>query len=525
MNIQPSPIEPDAGGQDSWIDDQLPPPSSFFPGTAYNDILDRVHRLAADAEGIALLIGVQGAGKTTLLYRIQSDSPEHWALCRVDANPMLHPDQLLDRLARCIDMPPLDDGMAESVAEAFCKLRLQGRLPVVMVDNAEQLPISSLMALLRLHEQRTATAPACALILLAQPDIDRTLTTHQLHAMGTARFVRLELPRLAQDETAEYVHHFLRMEGVEEELGFSPQQLAALHSESGGLPGKVNELVIRILRDAIVPRRDPLPARFVRWLRRIPQATALATGVVALLLLLTLLFQQQIDSLFQEPAPTVASLPELSHDQRPAEPIREREERRVQPSRLRPFAGRLDREAEPLPHAPEPESATRYETEESAPIAENAEPEEVQAAAREPVKPATPRPPKAVLPVSAPKKPVSKPAATSKPVHSEPVAAAPRFKREAWLLRQRPEAYSLQILAAGSERSVRKFAQEHRLTTDVYYFKSQRGGRPWIALLLGIYKDRKTAVTVLNMLPDSLRKAGAWPRSLASVQEEIKKGR
>jgi DamX protein len=556
MNIQSSPIESDAGGQDSWIDDRLPHPSSFFPGTAYNDILERVHRLAEDAEDIALLTGVQGAGKTTLLYRIQSDIPEHWVLCRLDANPMLHPDQLLNRLARCIDFPPRDEGLVESVAAAFCKLRLQGRLPVVMVDDAEQLPISSLMALLRLHEQRAATTPACALILFAQPNIDRTLASHQLHAMGTARFVRLELPRLAYDEIGEYVRHFLGMEGVEQEFGFSPEQLAALHSESGGLPGKVNELVNRTLRDAIVPRRDPLPAQFVRWLRRIPPATALASGAVALFLLLTLLFQQQIDSLFQEPAPTVASLPEPSRDLRHAEPIREPEERRVQPLRLRPFAGRLDREAEPLPRAPLPESGTRYETEESAPTAENAEPEEVQAVTREPVRPATPRPPeaappvseptkplskqaanpkpvqpatprppKAALPVSAPPKPVSKAAATPKPVQSEPIAAAPRFKREAWLLRQRPEAYSLQILAAGNEESVRRFARKHRLTTDVYYFKSQRNGRPWIALLLGIYTDRETAVTVLNMLPDSLRKAGAWPRSLASIQEEIKKVR
>ena len=525
MNIQSSPIESDAGGQDSWIGDRLPHPSSFFPSTAYNDILERVHRLAEDAEDIALLIGVQGAGKTTLLYRIQSDIPEHWVLCRVDANPMLHPDQLLNRLARCIDFPSRDEGLVESVAAAFCKLRLQGRLPVVMVDDAEQLPISSLMALLRLHEQRAATTPACALILFAQPNIDRILTSHQLHAMGTARFVRLELPRLAHDETGEYVRHFLGMEGVEEELGFSPEQLAALHRESGGLPGKVNELVNRTLRDVIVPRRDPLPARFVRWLRRIPPATALASGAVALFLLLTLLFQPQIDSLFHEPEPTVASLPELSVDQRHAEPIREPEERRVQPLRLRPFAGRLDREAEPLPRALKPDSDTRYKTEESAPTAENAEPEEVRVVAREPVQPVTPRPPKAAPPVSEPTKPVSQPAATPKPVHSESVAAAPRFKREAWLLRQRPEAYSLQILAAGNEQSVRRFARQHRLTTDVYYFKSQRNGRPWIALLLGIYKDRKTAVTVLKMLPDSLREAGAWPRSLASIQDEIKKVR
>ncbi len=525
MNIQLSSIDPDAGGQDSWIDDRLPPPSSFFPGTAYNNILERVHQLAKDAESVALLTGVQGTGKTTLLYRLQSDIPEHWLPCRVDANPMLHPDQLFNRLARCIDLPLLDEGMAESVAAAFCELRLEGRLPVVMVDDAEQLPISSLIALLRLHEQRAAAAPACALILLAQPDIDRTLTTNQLHAMGSVRFVRLELPRLALDETAEYVRHFLRMEGVGQGHEFSPQQMTTLHSESGGLPGKVNELVLRTLRDAIVPPLDPLPARLLRWLRRIPPVTALTTAAVALLLLSTLLFQQQIDSLFQEPTPTSAALPENPEEQRPIEPVHDQKETMTQPLPIPPVAEWLDSEVEPIPQAPEPRLNIRYESGESAQTAVISGPEEARAVSQEPPRPATPLSPEAAPSVSGLAKPVSRPAAIPESLQSEPMAAAPPFKREAWLLRQRPDAYSLQILVAGNERSVWRFTQEHRLTTDVYYFVSKRNGQPWIALLLGIYGDRNTAVTVLNMLPESLRKAGAWPRSLASVQAEIRKAR
>ncbi len=526
MNIQPSSVNSDADRSDSWIEDRLPPPSSFFPGTAYSDILEQAYRLVEEAEDITLMTGVKGIGKTTLVYRIQSDTPEHWLPCRVDASPMLHPDQLHNRLARCIDLQPSDDDdMAASVAAAFCKLRQQGRLPVVIVDDTEQLPISSLMALLRLHEQRAETTPSCALILLAQPDIDRTLTTHQLHAMGTSRFVRLELPRLAKDEIKGYVRHFLRMEGVKEEVGFSPLQMAALHSESAGIPGKVNKLVIRTLRDAIIPRRNVLPAWLVRWLRRIPPVTAMATAAVALLLLLTVLFQPQLDSLFQESEPMLASLPGLPEEQRQIEPTRDPEEKMAEPLDLPAVTERLDLEAEPVPQAPEPESGTGYRSGELAPTAVTPGSEQAMAVTREPPRPVTPRSPEVAPSVSTSAKSASKSAVTSKPAPAEPVAAGPRFRREAWLLRQRPDAYSLQILAAGSERSVRKFAQTHQLTTDVYYFKSERNGRSWIALLLGIYKDRKTAVTVLNMLPDSLREAGAWPRSLASVQAEIMKAR
>lgn len=528
MNSDPSTVEPIAAGRESWVDDRLPPPSSFFPSIAYDEILDRLHRLTEAAEEVALLKGAQGAGKTTLLYRIQSDTPEHWLPCRVDANPMLHPDQLLGRLARCVNHQLPEEATAEGVTAAFCKLRLQGILPVVMVDDAEQLPISSLMALLRLHEQRAATHPACALILLARPEIEGTLTTHQLHAMGTARFVRLELPRLAEDETAEYVRHFLRMEGVEQALAFNPRQLAALYSESDGLPGKMNDLVIRHLRDAIVARQDPLGARLLRWLRRIPPATALATAAVALLLLSTLLLQPRTDIPSREGVqPATPSFIRPPGEQLRPEAVSEREERRVQPLALPPVAERLDSEAQSPPPAQVPESTTVPERGETATIAEHPVPElEPEAAeAMKPKPPETPATPKASPPdtVSVATESIAPVAAVQG--RSQSAAATPRFEREAWLLKQRPDAYTLQILATGSERALWNFAREHRLTTDVYYFKSQRNGRPWITLLFGIYKDRDTSVTVLNMLPDSLRKAGAWPRSLASVQDEIRKVR
>ena len=107
MNGPSSAIESDTAGRGGWVKDRLPPPSSFFPSIAYDDILEHLHRLAEAAREVALLTGVPGAGKTTLLFRFQSDTPEHWLPCRVDANPMLHPDQLHDRLAHCIDLPAL----------------------------------------------------------------------------------------------------------------------------------------------------------------------------------------------------------------------------------------------------------------------------------------------------------------------------------------------------------------------------------------------------------------------------------
>jgi len=510
MNAQPTATEPDDGARNSWSEDRLPPPSSFFPSIAYDEVLERVHRLVENAKEVALLTGPDGAGKTTLLFRIQSDTPEHWLTCRVDANPMMHPDQLFTRLVRCLGIAEEGEEPSATVTAAFAEFRTQGVLPVVMVDDAEQLPLSTMVALLRLHESRAAGKSICSLLFLARPDIQSALSTEQIHAMGTDRFERIELPRLGLEEVPQYLRHFLRMEGVDQEFALDTDELIVLHKKSGGLPGQLNELVVHSMRDAVHTRKEPIPVWLLSRLRSLPPITAMASGVLVFLFILTLVFESQLEILFQPDAASTGVDPVPAEVQEPEQAEEEGKGIRVKPLLVPPVSEPLYEEpkeaapleAEPLEAEPETQPAPPIQ------VVEPELPEEESTTNQE-----LPEQPKETPPTSPESKPESEGANT------------PVFKREAWLLKQRPDSYSLQILAAGSEDAVRRFAEKHDLNTDIYYYKSQRNERPWIVLLFGIYEDRRTAVTVLNMLPEALREAGAWPRSFRSIQEEIKRAR
>ena len=99
----------------------------------------------------------------------------------------------------------------------------------------------------------------------------------------------------------------------------------------------------------------------------------------------------------------------------------------------------------------------------------------------------------------------------------------PGVRREDWLLSQPPTFYTLQVMAVSDEGALVDYIGRHALGDDVSYFESRRGATPWYSLLYGLYEDRATALAALDALPQHLRKAGAWPRSLASIQEEIRK--
>jgi len=486
---------------------------------------------------VALLIGPHGAGKTTLIYRIQGEAPDHWLLCRVEANPMLHSDPLLHGLARCIAAPFDENDLANDLHSRFGALRLQGRLPVVVVDDADQLPARSLMALLYLHEQSVEGMPPFALILLAEPAIDATLASQQLHAMGTARFQRLELPPLAPEQMGDYLHHFLRMEGIGGGHKLNPERLLAIHQETAGWPGKVNDLVLRARRE------EGRSRGFLTWRLRRRLSTIIAVTTLGLVLfaLAGILLQTLSNRSVQDrggralnaptasmdaierhwvvqplplpgltpplsdapsaPAPpVVAPLPPPNPLPSAAVPIVALPIERPEPSTVSPFSVRIQE--------------VRSGATGAAPIT-GAPPSQIVASAARAVETA---------PVVLESGDVPSPRPTDSPAVADTAPPEHGLKKNAWLLQQSPEAYSLQLAAVGDEAAIQRYITRHGISSQAFYVESRRKGHAWFSLLYGIYPGRAAANAALRRLPPVLRQAGAWPRPLGVVQAELRGG-
>lgn len=95
--------------------------------------------------------------------------------------------------------------------------------------------------------------------------------------------------------------------------------------------------------------------------------------------------------------------------------------------------------------------------------------------------------------------------------------------REAWLLAQQGELYSLQLLGSRSQKSVVDYMNRYHLdiSQSAYYRGDYRGGE-WYVLMYGLYPDRQAALDARTGLPAAVRKAKPWPRNLASVHKSIK---
>jgi DamX protein len=428
-----------------------------------------------------------------------------------------------------------------------------------LIDEAQQLPPSSLISLLRLYERQVGGGPLLSLVLFANEQIDMLLSTPQLQIMSPHAIQVIDLSPLTREEADSYMRYLLKQEGLEESLALDASHMNRIYRETKGAPGPLGNAILKEVGD----QGDTSAGSGLKI-----GGPLLWAGVpLGVLLLLVLLFQGPINRMFSpqvEPSggPVIAETPGTETDESmlagdsPSEP----------PPILLPQPGRPEQ-------APMPEPAGLAVSEGSPPaptepfaVEEAVEslvpqPEEAQAESSEPLPTQAPHLPPALAsvgePVSeplaqpdtgippsepetaqkAPEVPDTPPASAPKTgtAPAEPATAAPE-QREAtillegsgkrsgllrtagWLSEQPAGSYTLQLLAVGNIESVKAAVAKYGLQEQAFSIEGKRQGRPWYPLLWGVYPDKESALGAITRLPPELQKSGAWARSLVSLK-------
>lgn len=94
-------------------------------------------------------------------------------------------------------------------------------------------------------------------------------------------------------------------------------------------------------------------------------------------------------------------------------------------------------------------------------------------------------------------------------------------KDDAWVWSQDPAHYTIQLAAASSEGAVLAAMRALNLPGERVVVETRRDGRPWYVLSYGSFADADAARGTIARLPEALRRAGPWPRSFASLQDEM----
>jgi len=500
------------------------PGFKFFPAQR-KPVLGQLHHLARYSQLLLVVTGPQGSGKTLLRQAlVASTNKQSVQSVVVSARGAGDSAGILRQVAQALNVEQAEIG---AILAQVVQLALTGQEVYLLVDDAEHLDESALEALMALAAGAPEGRPHVFLF-------GESSLIAQLEALSLEeeRFHVIELQPYTEEETREYLEQRLEGAGRGIEL-FTADQISDIHESSDGWPGNINQVARDAMIEAMIASRSAVKRPSMGFNMPKKHVLAISAVVVVAVAAAWLMPGRSKAPTTGAPANEQAQLPLGQGSPQPNGGAPSVEfAGNSQPMPL-PLVGN----SQPVMRGPLAEAAGGItEGDDGVPVeGSSATPPTVTTVAPPAGIQPGPAPTPAAKPVTAPTQvatakpapvPVAKPAAASAP--AKPAVAAKPAEKPApaakaaggtWYAGQPTSNYVVQILGTSSETTAQNFVKEQG--GEYRYFKKVLNGKPLYVITYGNFANRDAAVTAIKALPAKVQAGKPWPRTVASVQQEL----
>jgi len=222
-------------------------------------------------KGFILLTGEVGTGKTTLINYLLDWLHKQRTPTAFIFNSHLGVSQLFDFVLADFGIP-VDTRTKSNVLMRLNEWLLEryrsGQTPVLIVDEAQNLPLYVLEEIRLLLNLETPSEKLLQIVLAGQPELEEKLKRPELRQLRQRIMLRCKTMPLDLAETHGYIHERLRIAGAAGEPIFAPEAIHAIHCHSHGIPRVVNLLCEHALVNAYVDQVKPVPVHIVDAIAR-----------------------------------------------------------------------------------------------------------------------------------------------------------------------------------------------------------------------------------------------------------------
>ncbi len=249
----------------------ITPDTSFtYSGQCHQEALNTLMLALTEGEGFVKICGEVGTGKTLLCRRMLQALDDGWVTAYLP-NPNFDADTLFLALAEELGIkdPARSDQyhLLREINHVLLDLARARKRVVVLIDEAQAMPLETLEALRLLSNLETEKRKLLQIVLFGQPELDERLNRPEIRQLRQRIAFHYRLQGIRKREIGNYVAHRLRVAGYRGEGLFSKNALRALHRASGGTPRLVNILAHKALMAVFGEGRQMAKVRHVRLAR------------------------------------------------------------------------------------------------------------------------------------------------------------------------------------------------------------------------------------------------------------------
>lgn len=226
-----------------------PDPDFFYASKWHKRAMSYLQYGLSQAEGFIVITGDIGTGKTTVANSLLADIEDDITAAQI-VTPKLTPDELVQMVAAKFELDTTSKTKSEILKdlEAFLlSLSKQGRRALLLVDEAQNLPLETIEELRMLSNFQVAGKPLLQSFLLGQEELQPILRAPNMEQFRQRIVASCHLAPLTEEEVRSYIEYRLHHAGWQGGTLFSEEAYSRVYMFTRGVPRKINTLMDRIL--------------------------------------------------------------------------------------------------------------------------------------------------------------------------------------------------------------------------------------------------------------------------------------
>ena len=227
-----------------------PDPRFFFATNHHQRALSYLQYGLDQGEGFIVITGPIGTGKTTIARNLMSTIGDDNIVAAQLVTTKLSPDELLELVATEFKITLNGISKADvlrSIETFLIQLHKQGKRALLLVDEAQNLPIETVEELRMLSNFQLDDKPLIQSFLLGQEELKDIIQAPNMEQFRQRIIASAHLKPLSVDEVKSYINHRLQQVGCDKENLFSDDAFSIIHQKTLGVPRKINIFVDRLL--------------------------------------------------------------------------------------------------------------------------------------------------------------------------------------------------------------------------------------------------------------------------------------